>query len=157
MICTAVQLGEPSTNFYGVPKYQILRLQMIQNVAVRLVTATSRYDHISPVLKQLHWLPVAQRIKFKILLLTYKALKDCAPSYVKDLLQPYVPTRCLRSASHNLLKKPRYNLQSFGARAFSVAAPTLWNSLPLELRNVDSINVFKSKLKTLLFGEAFGT
>ena len=142
---------------YGVPKYQILRLQRIQNVAARLVTATSRYDHISPVLKQLHWLPVAQRIKFKILLLTYKALKDCAPSYIKDLLQPYVPTRCLRSASHNLLKKPRYNLQSFGARAFSVAAPTLWNSLPLELRNVDSINVFKSKLKALLFREAFGT
>ena len=142
---------------YGVPKYQILRLQRIQNVAARLVTATSRYDHISPVLKQLHWLPVAQRIKFKILLLTYKALKDCAPSYIKDLLQPYVPTRCLRSASHNLLKKLRYNLQSFGARAFSVAAPTLWNSLPLELRNVDSINVFKSKLKTLLFREAFGT
>ena len=78
---------------YGVPKYQILRLQRIQNVAARLVTATSRYDHISPVLKQLHWLPVAQRIKFKILLLTYKALKDCAPSYIKDLLQPYVPTR----------------------------------------------------------------
>ena len=86
-------------------------------------------------------------------------VNDWFKSYLlnRTLLQPYVPTRCLRSASHNLLKKPRYKLQSFGARAFSVAAPTLWNSLPLELRNVDSINVFKSKLKTLLFREAFGT
>ena len=71
----------------------------------------------------LHWLPVCLRIKFKIILLTYKALHNCAPLYTKDLIDPYVPARCLRSSSHILLQQPRFNLQTYGGRAFSVASP----------------------------------
>ena len=71
----------------------------------------------------LHWLPVCLRIKFKIILLTYKVLHNCAPLYIKDLIDPYVPARCLRSSSHILLQQPRFNLQTYGGRAFSVASP----------------------------------
>ena len=64
----------------GMPKCKIKKLQHIQNIAARIVTRTRRSEHITPVLKQLHWLPVSYRIKFKVLLYTYKALNGCAPS-----------------------------------------------------------------------------
>ena len=116
---------------YGAPKYLIQRLQHVQNAAARLLASSSRFEHVTPILMHLHWLPVCQRIKFKIILLTYKALHNCAPLYIKDLINPYVPARCLRSSSHNLLQQPRFNLQTYGGRAFSVASSALWNTLPL--------------------------
>ena len=82
-----------------------------------------KYDHIKPVLKQLHWLPVNQRINYKILLLTYKALNGQAPSYITELLEPYTPARNLKSSSKNLLKIPLVKLVSYGHRCFSFAAP----------------------------------
>ena len=108
----------------------ISKLQSVQNAAARLIRMTHKYDHITPVLKDLHWLPVKERVNFKILLLTYKALNDLTPSYIKDLLKSYTPTRCLRSKSQNLLTIHKYELESFGRRAFSIAAPILWNSIP---------------------------
>ena len=89
-----------------------------------------KYDHIKPVLKQLHWLPVNQRINYKILLLTYKALNGQAPSYITELLEPCTPARNLRSSFKNLLKIPLVKLVSYGRKCFSFAAPTLWNFLP---------------------------
>ena len=81
--------------FYGLPKSLISRLQHMQNTAARIVTQSRRYDHITPVLYDLHWLPVCWRIKYKILLLTFKALHGIGPGYIKDLLVPYVPSRTL--------------------------------------------------------------
>ena len=109
---------------YGLPQSVIDRLQYVQNCAARLVTRTR-----SSVLRRLHWLPVRQRITYKILLLTYKALNGMAPKYIADLLQPYTPTRQLRSSSKNLLVTPKSNLKFYGDRSFQVAAPRLWNSL----------------------------
>ena len=103
----------------------------------------------------LHWLPVGQRVKFKILVITFKALHGLVPSYIVDLIKPYVPARNLRSANQNLLQQPKFNLKTFGARVFSVSAPMLWNSMPVELKQKDSINSFKKGLKTWLFIEAF--
>lgn len=77
----------------GLPKYLIEKLQHVQNSAARLLTYTRKYDHITPVLKELHWLPVAERIDFKILLLTFKAINNIAPKYLQELLIPYETTR----------------------------------------------------------------
>ena len=140
---------------YGLPAYTIKKLQHVQNAAARLVTLTTKHDHITPVLFNLHWLPVNQRIIFKILLITYKALNNLAPSYICDLLTSYTPLRQLRSSSKHLLVSPSYNLKTYGARSFSVAAPSLWNALPCEIRNAPSVSVFKSRLKTFLFKKAF--
>ena len=140
---------------YGLPAYAIKRLQHVQNAAARLVTLTKKHDHITPVLFNLHWLPVNQRIIFKILLITYKALNNLAPSYICDLLTSYTPSRQLRSSFKHLLVSPSYNLKTYGARSFSVAAPSLWNALPSEIRNAQSVSVFKRRLKTLLFRKAF--
>ena len=81
---------------YGLPKFLIDRLQNVQNFAARGVT--KKYDHIKPVLRQLHWLPISQRITYKIVLVTYKALNGQAPDYITEPLEPYVPTRNLRSS-----------------------------------------------------------
>ena len=103
---------------------------------------------IKPVLKQLHWLPVSQRIDYKILLLTYKALNGQAPGYITELLKPYVPTRNLRSSSKNVLNVPPVKLVSYGQRCFSFVAPSLRNSLPDNIRQSSSLQNFKTHIKT---------
>ena len=133
---------------YGLPQHLISR-------AARVVTRTRKFDHITPVLKQLHWLPVRYRIVFKILLLVYKALNGTAPSYISELLKYHTSERKLRSSSQHLLATPKARLKTYGERAFAVAAPRLWNSIPLELRSSSSTDIFKRHLKTYLFKQAF--
>ena len=95
---------------YGVPKYLLLRLQRVLNCAARIVFKSNKYDHITPLLKELHWLPIEQRIKFKILLITFKALNKQAPNYITDLLIPYKPSRSLRSSTKIFLMKPVFKV-----------------------------------------------
>ena len=135
----------------GLPSKDISKLQRIQNSAARLVTFTKRREHITPVLRDLHWLPVLDRIIFKILLLTYKVRHDMAPMYLCELLHSYVPTRTLRSSSQDLLQTPSCRTKTYGERAFSIIAPKLWNDLPYEIRHAPSINQFKNSLKTHIF------
>ncbi len=115
---------------YGAPVSSLQRLQTTQNNAARLVTKTPMGDHITHVLQRLHWLPVRQRIVFRILSLTYTIIhSDSAPAYLKDLIQPHMPTRNLRSGSSGtLLTVPRAR-KCVGDRAFNICAPRLWNSL----------------------------
>ena len=141
---------------YGLPSYQIARLQHVQNAAARLISKTQRSDHITPVLFSLHWLPIEARISFKILLLTYKILNGLAPGYLSDLISPYKPNRRnLRSAEKNLLAVPRTRLKTFGDRSFSVASPVLWNTVLLAIKNSSTISIFKKRLKTFLFKRYF--
>ncbi|XP_078025739.1 uncharacterized protein LOC144463847 [Epinephelus lanceolatus] len=130
-------------------------LQLIQNAAARVLTGTKKQDHISPVLASLHWLPVKSRIEFKILLLTYKALNGQAPSYLRELIVPYYPTRTLRSENAGLLVVPKVSKSRSGARAFSYQAPLLWNHLPVTVREADTVSTFKTRLKTFLFDKAY--
>ena len=132
------------------------RLQSVQNAAARLLSRSSKWSHITPILKTLHWLPVAYRIRFKILTLTYRALHGQTPAYVADLIHPYTSSRPLRSHRQHLLSVPRTHLKTRGDRAFAAVAPKLWNALPLHLRSADSVDSFKNVLKTFLFGQAFG-
>ncbi|XP_062864364.1 uncharacterized protein LOC134326089 [Trichomycterus rosablanca] len=141
---------------YGTSNKILKKLQYIQNSAARLLTHTRSRDHITPVLQKLHWLPVAQRIQFKILLFTHKALHNQAPSYLTDLLHQHIPSRSLRSSEANLLSIPsRTKHRTWGDRAFSIAAPSLWNALPKHLRDCPDLSKFKSLLKTHLFRVAF--
>ncbi|XP_054875006.1 uncharacterized protein LOC129350900 [Amphiprion ocellaris] len=103
----------------GCPNSSLKYLQLIQNAAARVLTGVSKRDHISPILDSLHWLPVKSRIEFKILLLTYKALNNQSPSYLKDLIVPYYPSRTLRSQTAGLLVVPRISKSRMGGRAFS--------------------------------------
>ena len=104
-------------------------LQSVQNSAARIVTKTARREHITPVLKELHWLPVDKIIEYKILLYAYKALNGLAPEYLCIMVESYAPDRVLRSASQNLLVVPRGKHCQYGMRTFAMAAATLWDSL----------------------------
>ncbi|XP_042341014.1 uncharacterized protein LOC121942011 [Plectropomus leopardus] len=141
--------------YVGVSGSSVARLQMVQNAAARLLTGTRKHEHISPILASLHWLPIHFRISFKILLFTFKSLNGLAPPYLSELLQPYTPLRSLRSADQLLLSVPKTKRKLRGDRAFAVAAPKLWNDLPLHIRQASSLSVFKSHLKTHLFSLAF--
>ena len=129
------------------------RLQLLQNRAASVIFRARKFDHVTPFYLRLHWLRIPQRIKFKVLVMTYKCLQHTAPSYLQDLISIYYPSRCLRSSSDkSTLTVPRTNLaNSFGCKCFFAAAPFLWNGLPRELRQAPTLKQFKSALKTHLF------
>ena len=141
---------------YGTSSILLSKLQWVQNMAARIVALKGKYEHITPVLKDLHWLPIRYRIIYKLLLITYKALNNQAPVYIKDFIQMYESKRSnLRSSGQSLLHVPKSNFVRCGDRAFAVCAPTLWNKLPLEIKCSATIDTFKSNLKTHLFKQAF--
>ena len=100
--------------------------------------------------KFLHWLLVVERIKFKILLLTWKIVHGFAPHYFDDLISEYVPSKNLKSSGTGMLTPRRFKC-SFGEKAFATSAPVLWNALPSNVHNTKSLESFKSGLKTYLF------
>ena len=141
---------------FGLPNHLIDKLQHLLNAADRLIKVANKYDSITPILKELHWLPIEQRIIFKINLSTFKCLNNLAPPYLKELLSLYRHNRALPSSSDKLrLVTVPYNLKTCGYRSYSVQAPILWNSLPFHITSADSINSFKSKLETYLFKSAY--
>ena len=136
---------------YGCSKMQLKKLQYLQNTAARIVTQTRKFDHITPVLFDLHWLPVSCRIVFKILLRVFKSLNNLFPTYLANRMSYQSHSRDLRSASKQLLDQRRSITKTYGDKAFSVCAHKLWNSLPLDLRKSPSLTGFKKELKTYLF------
>ena len=136
----------------GLPLYLLRKLQRVQNASARLIKRTKKRSHITPVLKELHWLPVTFRIKYKILLTVFKSLHGLAPSYITCLLPEF------RRMRHDNLKfcVPNYNFKKLGGRAFRNIAPTLWNQLPLQIRSAETVNTFKGQLKTFYFRQHFG-
>ena len=148
------QLDYCNSLLYGAKGYNISQLQLCQKNAVRMLSLRRKFDHITAVLKDLHWLPVEQRIEYKVLLLTYKVLHHKAPAYISQLLSLYAPTRPLRSETKNL-RVPRCRLEGFGRRCFAYAAPSLWKPLHTPVKQASSIDTFKSSLKTSLFNVAY--
>jgi len=142
---------------YGVPKCHTDKLQRVLNSAARLVCSIPRFDHITPTLKELHWLPVQQRVTFKIALLVFKCLHGIGPKYLTDMLVYKSSSRySLRSSQDTtILTVPRTKCKTFGDRSFAFAGPTVWNGLPTELRYIENMERFKSSLKTYLFKLSF--
>ena len=117
-------------------------------MAARFVAGPRKFDHISPLLVKLHWLPISCRVVFKLLLLVFKALKGLGPWYLVKLLQYQKLSRTLHSNSLELLLQQKSNTKTYGDRAFSTCAPRLWNSIPLGIRKSNSVSTFKKQLKT---------
>ena len=137
---------------HGLPDCQIQKLQRVQNAAERLITGIKKYDHINPALKKFHWLPVQQRSKFKILLLTFKALNNMAPLYIVNMFSMEAkPRYSLWSNASFQLKSPKTKYKTRRGKAFPVAIATLWNCLRLDTRISQSIDTSNSRLKISLF------
>ena len=112
-------------------------------------------DSSTPALQSLHWLPIHSRIIFKILLQTFQCSLGSGPTYLKDLLTPYTPTRNLRSANKDTLVIPKVTTKAYGQRSYQFAAPHLWNNLPLHIKQATTISSFKTLLKTYLFKSSY--
>ena len=116
-----------------------------------------RRDHrsMTAALCELHWLPIAQRLEFKVLTLMHSAVHTSTPRYLSDRVSMYAPSRSLRSGTQSLAVVPRINLEHYGRRAFSCAGPSMWNALPLDIRTQQDPDRFRKDLKTHLFNVAF--
>ena len=129
---------------YGCPQYLINRLQKVQNNAARLILKVLTTYHITPHLQTLHWLPVNARIQYKICCLSFSAINSSCPQYLADLLKIYAPSHQLRSSADTCtLYIPSVHTKTYGQRAFSHSAPTLWNNLSKAIRNSESALSFK--------------
>ena len=140
----------------GLPAKLINRLKCLQNIAARIVSRTSKFEHITPVMYELHWLPVKMRIRFKLLLLVYQCVQQTAPTYLCDLLHENKKCKYeIRSYELEHLHIPDSETKTYGDRAFCFSGPREWNKLSLEIRQSKSVEVFKTKLKTLFFKEYY--
>ena len=120
------------------------------------VCRKKKSDHITPLLKDLHWLPVSQRINYKMSVFVYKCINDIAPSYLSDALERYTPARNLRSSmDRTILVQTKRTYKFIGCRSFYHLGPLVWNKLPRDIREAGSIETFKKKLKHHLFCIAY--
>ena len=140
---------------FGLPENLLARLQHVLNTGARIITRTSRRDHITPALVSLHWLPIRERILYKLLLYVYKTQNNLAPAYLSELLCPQNSGCNLRSSNTNFLRVPLAKTVKYGDRAFTRAAPMAWNSLPVGMRTLPSVMSFKKSLKTYLFQRCY--
>ena len=141
------------------PQATLAPLQRVLHAAARIVMDLRPYDHVTPALRELHWLPIQHRISFKLCSLTHSGLYGNSPEYLRNLLRPVadVPARAsLRSASVRDLVVPATRLR-MSERAFSVAGPKSWNLLPSNLKLITDRNRFRQGLKTHLYRQAYDT
>lgn len=138
----------------NLPACSLAKLQRVLNTAARIVSLRPKSEAITPILISLHWLPIKFRINYKVILFVFRCLHNLAPSYLTELLQLYAPGRDLRSSDKAILDYCTPSTK-YGERAFSVSAAVLWNNLPDEIRVLENIGCFKSKLKTHLFKAAY--
>ena len=122
------------------------KLQRIQNILVRVVTALLGREHITSDLKELHWLPIRVRVTFKVAPLVYRFRKRRQPPYLADRISDCVPTRTLRSSTKTLLAEPSFSATT-SCRSFRYVAAKTWNNLPDDIRTVDSLGLFRKGLK----------
>jgi hypothetical protein len=147
------RLDYANATLYGTSQSNITKLQRIQNAAARVVLNSRQSHTTQSALQQLHWLPVPYRINYKIAKLTFKIKSTQTPQYLSCLINQYATARPLRSTDLHLLAVPRSKL-NFGARAFRVASPTVWNQLPLNIRTCTSPTAFNRLLKTFYYNSA---
>ena len=147
----------PSTQS-SLPQCELQQLQTVVNAAARLTAGAQKYDHVTPLLKDLHWLQVPEHITYQLCALTFRCLNGLAPQYLSELLQPVADLESrqrLLSSLTSQLVVPCMRRSTIGDRAFTVAAPRAWNSLPDSLHRLSSLEQFKKLLKTQLFKISF--
>ena len=144
--------------FLSLTDFELRRLQLVQNSLCKVVTRSSKFSHITPQLKKLHWL------QFKIGLITYKILTQGQPVYLRGLIHPYTSFRNTRRSTPKLkfVQTPTFDHRVYKSikhfsNSFSHYAPALWNSFPLHVRNSPSVASFRKHLKTHLFSSSFPT
>jgi len=157
LICSLVlsRLDYGNALLAGSFEYLLDRLQKVQNNAARLISKSSKKNHVTPLLRSLHWLPVRSRIKYKLACFCFSYFSGTGPVYLSDMLTQYSNLSKLRSSSDiNQLRNPSkkdVKTATFGERSFRFQGPLVWGSLPRKIRDSTSPSSFRSALKTHLF------
>jgi len=154
-VISRLDYGNATLSVSGLPQSTLAPLHQVVIAAARLVCDLRPREHVTSALIDLHWLPVAARIKFKICMLAYQSLNSTAPAYISDMLQPVCSLQRqtnLCSATNSELFVPRTHVR-LGERAFSSAAPRLWNALLTDIKRAAALLTFKKKLKTFFFSK----
>ena len=120
--------------YNGLPIKSLKKIQLVQNAAARVITKTKRCDHISPILRDLHWLPIKKRTDYKMMVLTCNARNEQGPCYIADFFKLYKPKRSLRSESNTSLVPVHGDSIQINKRLLNCRVSTTWNSPPKELR-----------------------
>lgn len=150
------QLDYANSILCGLPCSSIKRLQRVQNWAAKVVLQRCKYDSSKDALKILHWLPIKDRIDYKILTLVHKCIHKAAPPYLCNLVKIKTFTRSTRLSKSSLtLVIPLAKKSTLAARSFSIYGPNLWNKLPSGIQQIDDFNAFKRLLKTHIFKLCF--
>ena len=140
--------------YAGMFKSNVARLQRVLNALARTVLRRGKYEHTTPALRELHWLPIEHRITYKLVTLAHRIKSTGLPVYLRELLTDYEPARPLRSSSRNLLCQYKTKLV-VASRGFRHSAAAARNNLPDNIRCINSLNNFKLRLKTHLFKLSF--
>ena len=149
------KLDYANSLLYNTSSHNLNTLQRIQNTLARIcVNSTSEHQNINSKLAALHWLPIKQRITYKVACVTHTVLQEKQPSYLVQHLNKYTPTRSLRSSTANFLTAPRTHLHTTH-KSFAAAAPDAWNNLTTTLRSIQSHDNFCRTLKAHLFSVAY--
>jgi len=157
LVLTRLDYG--SSTLAGLPARQLNRLQSIINSAAHLVYSARRSEHVSPLLRELHWLRIPERIDFHLAVLVYRCMNGTTPRYLGSELQRVTDIesrRRLRSALSPSLHVPRSLHRTIGDRAFTIAAAKIWNTLPPVITSLLSLGAFKRALKTEMFRRSYG-
>lgn len=147
--------------FTSLSAKDLKKLQSVQNTMARIIMRLPKRSSVSAVLKELHWLPIKHRLRFKVGVLTYKALETGQPKYLSELLSPYTSVKNTRRSNPNLRLLQHFNpghkinSGSHLSYCFQDFAPRLWNSFPLNIRTAPTLGSFRRQLKTHLFSSAF--
>ncbi|XP_068246244.1 uncharacterized protein [Palaemon carinicauda] len=152
-----IRLDYCNVLYYGLPNYNLRKIQNVFNRAARLIKGLSPRERITPTLIELHWLPIKARIIFKICVLTYQALKFEKPSYMRNMLKSFRPDTVvsLRHSDDPYRLEELRSRTNVGTRAFERSAPRIFNKLPLEVKQSLNCDVFKRKLKTHIFVDCY--
>ena len=146
--------------YNGLPAVTIDKLQITPYLEAKVILNQPKFASATSAMFELHWLPIRQRIKYKLATIVFKCLSTNykAPYYLTDLLiQLSKPKRNLRSSmnSYNKLVIPFVKKKTFDEHSFSVTAPQIWNDLPDNLQEETNLETFKTKLKTHLFKQFY--
>ena len=140
----------------GTPNSAIQPLQKILNFAARLVLLAPHHHHSTPLLEKLDWLPISERIKYKVACMCFSAINGSGPAYLSEPLHVYTPSCTLHySSDTRMLRIQQYKHKTRGFHTFSCFGPHIWNSLPQGLRHCSTLSSFKTKLKTFIFSQYF--
>ena len=156
MLCI-IHLDYANAILYGLPKSTLGKYQTIQNMYAKLILNRKKHSSLSLSLNELHWLPIEQRIKYKILTSTFKCITGTALKYLQHLINTKKNRRDNMHSNNNgiTLQRPKVKYKTIATISFNYSAPTLWNQLPRIIRESPNLNHPKKKLNTQLFQQAF--